>query len=207
MALEDAAGQPSRATRATPPHPPAYGTAALRVWDPFVRVFHWLLVAGFVVNYFELVRAGKTAHQVIGYVVLGLVTLRIIWGFVGPRHARFIDFVRRPGAVLEHLRSLARHRDGRYVGHSPAGGAMVVLLLAVITALGATGWLSRTDWFFGVKWMEEAHEILASTLLALVILHVLGVAHACWRHRENLVKSMVTGRKRPPESADAEPHA
>ncbi len=168
----------------------------LPIWDPFVRAFHWLLVAGFVANFFELVRPGKTAHQIIGYVILGLIAARLVWGLVGPRHARFADFVRTPGQVIAHLRQLARHRDRRYLGHSPAGGAMIVALLLTIAALGATGWFSRTDWFFGVKWMEETHEILANALLALVILHVLGVVHASWRHRENLVLSMLTGRKR-----------
>jgi cytochrome b len=168
----------------------------LRIWDPFVRVFHWLLAIGFAVNFFELVRPGKYPHRVIGYVILGLIAARLIWGLIGSRHARFADFVRAPSKVLAHLRAIARNRDRRYLGHNPAGGAMIVMLLLTTLAVGATGWLSRTHWFFGVKWMEEAHEILANTMLALVIVHVLGVVHACWRHRENLVLSMLTGRKR-----------
>lgn len=195
MTMEDAVTKRgTKSMSGTSPTPEA--APRLRIWDPFVRVFHWLLVAGFAANFFELVRAGKTAHQVIGYVVLGLIAARLVWGLVGPRHARFADFVRAPGHVVDHLRQMVRHRDRRYLGHSPAGGAMIVALLLAIVAVGATGWLSRTDWFFGIKWMEEAHEILANALLALVILHVLGVIHACWRHRENLVLSMVTGRKR-----------
>lgn len=195
MTMEDAIAKPGTKGRSgTTPTPAA--DPHLRIWDPFVRVFHWLLVAGLAVNFFELVRPGKTTHQIIGYIVLGLIAARLIWGLVGPRHARFADFVRAPGQVADHVRQLFRRRDRRYLGHSPAGGAMIVALLLTVTAIGATGWLSRTDWFFGVKWMEEAHEILANALLALVILHILGVLHACWRHRENLVLSMLTGRKR-----------
>ena len=110
-----------------------------------------------------------------------------------------------PRRILAHLGDLLRHRDGRYLGHNPAGGAMVVTLILVTLLVGVSGWLTRTDWFFGVKWIEEAHEILANAMLALVVLHVLGVIHACWRHRENLVLSMVTGRKRALSVSDARP--
>jgi len=168
----------------------------VRVWDPFVRVFHWLLVAGFAVNYFELVRAGKLPHQVIGYVVLALIAARILWGFLGPRPARFVSFVVRPAAVRRYLADMLAHRDRRHLGHNPAGGAMVLALLTVTILVGATGWLSTTDRFFGSDAMEEAHEILANLMLVLAGLHILGVIHASWRHRENLVLSMLTGRKR-----------
>jgi cytochrome b len=195
MTMEGAANAESN-DRTSGPSTPQRRAGKMRVWDPFVRVFHWLLVAGFIVNYFELVREGKLPHQVIGYVMVGLVVLRILWGFLGPRHARFRDFVVHPVAALRHLRETFAHRDKRHVGHNPAGGVMVVALLVTILLVGLTGWLSTTDWFFGSDFMEEAHEILASLMLALVGLHVLGVLHASWRHRENLVLSMVTGRKR-----------
>ena len=183
-------------TRTSAPSTPERRAGSVRVWDPFVRVFHWLLVAGFAVNYFELVREGKLAHQVIGYVVLGLVAARILWGFFGPRHARFIDFVVRPLAALRYLGQTFAHRGERHLGHNPAGGAMVLALLTVLILVGATGWLSTTDWFFGSDFMEEAHEILANLMLALAGLHTLGVIHASWRHRENLVLFRVTGRTR-----------
>ena len=193
MTMEGAAnaGSSDRTAGSSPP-----GRRPMLVWDPFVRVFHWLVVAGFVVNYFELVREGKLAHQVVGYVVLGLIAARILWGFVGSRYARFSAFVVHPVAALRHLRDTLAHRDRRYLGHNPAGGAMVVALLVTTVLVGATGWLNTTDWFFGSDFMEETHELLANLMLALAGLHILGVIHASWRHRENLVKSMVTGRKR-----------
>jgi len=193
MTMEGAA---NTTTRTSAPSTPERRAGSVRVWDPFVRVFHWLLVAGFAVNYFELVREGKLAHQVIGYVVLGLVAARILWGFFGPRHARFSSFIARPPEVLQYIGDMLAHRSRRHVGHNPAGAAMVLALLAVIILVGATGWLGTTDWFFGSDFMEEAHEILANLMLALAGLHILGVIHASWRHRENLVLSMVTGRKR-----------
>jgi cytochrome b len=195
MTMEGAANAGSN-DRRSGPSSPQRRAGWVQVWDPFVRAFHWLVVAGFVVNYFELVRSGKLLHQVIGYGVVGLVVLRILWGFLGPRHARFRDFVVHPIAALRHLRDTLAHRDRRHVGHNPAGGAMVVVLLVTILLVGLTGWLNTTDWFFGSDFMEETHGILASLMLALVGLHILGVCHASWRHRENLVLSMVTGRKR-----------
>jgi cytochrome b len=193
MTMEGAA---NTTTRTSAPSTPERRAGSVRVWDLFVRVFHWLLVAGFAVNYFELVREGKLAHQVIGYVVLGLVAARILWGFFGSRHARFSSFIARPSEVLQYIGDMLAHRSRRHVGHNPAGAAMVLALLAVTILVGATGWLSTTDWFFGSDFMEEAHEILANLMLALAGLHILGVIHASWRHRENLVLSMVTGRKR-----------
>ena len=193
MTMEGAA---NTTIRTSAPSTPERRAGSVRVWDPFVRVFHWLLVAGFAVNYFELVREGKLAHQVIGYVVLGLVAARILWGFFGPRHARFSSFIARPPEVLRYIGDMLAHRSRRHVGHNPAGAAMVLALLAVTILVGATGWLSTTDWFFGSDFMEEAHEILANLMLALAGMHILGVIHASWRHRENLVLSMVTGRKR-----------
>lgn len=195
MTMEGAANVGSN-DRTSGPSTPARRPGKMQVWDPFVRVFHWLLVSGFVVNYFELVREGKLPHQIIGYGMVALVVLRILWGFLGPRHARFRDFVVHPIEALRHLRDTLAHRDRRHLGHNPAGGAMVIALLVTILLVGLTGWLNTTDWFFGSDFMEEAHEILASLMLALVGLHILGVIHASWRHRENLVLSMVTGRKR-----------
>lgn len=196
MPVEGATNASPAMAHASAPPTPAAPAASVRVWDPFVRAFHWLLVVGFLSNYFELVRPGKYPHRAIGFIVLGLIGLRLLWGFVGSRHARFGDFVRRPSMVLAHLKALARNRDHRHLGHNPAGGVMILALLAATILVGVTGWLSRTDWFFGIKWMEEAHVALVNAMFGLVCLHILGVVHGCWRHRENLVLSMLTGRKR-----------
>jgi len=166
--------------------------ATVRVWDPFVRLFHWGTLA-LVVTAF-LSDDAKTLHMVVGYGVLALVTARIVWGFVGTRHARFTDFVAGPRTIGAYLRSLLAH-PRRYLGHNPAGGAMVLVLLALLVATCVTGWLSQTDRFYGDDRVSGAHSVLTTLLLIAAGLHVAGVAVASLLHRENLVRAMLTGRK------------
>jgi cytochrome b len=185
---------------------PSSRPAALRIWDPFVRIAHWTVVIGFFVAYFtedDLL----TLHVWAGYVVGVLAVLRVLWGFVGPRHARFVDFLYRPTEVLAYLRNLAAFRGKRYVGHSPAGGAMVVALLLGLLATVGTGLVlyalhDNAGPLAGlvagnVRTWEGVHDLLANAMLVLVILHVAGVLLASYVHRENLPKAMITGDKRP----------
>lgn len=171
----------------------AAAPAMVPVWDPLVRVFHWSLVAAFAIAW--LTDGDHKVHHVAGYAVLGLIGFRLVWGFVGSRHARFADFVPSPGALRAYLADLRRGRPRRHLGHNPAGGVMILAMLALLTAIGVTGWLQTTTAFWGVDWVEELHEALAWTGLGLVALHVAGVALSSLLHRENLVRAMVTGRK------------
>lgn len=180
--------------------PPAEagGAATVPVWDPLVRVFHWGLAAAFAVAWLtgeELERL----HEATGYVIIVLLGVRIVWGFVGSAHARFADFVYRPSRVVGYLADTARLRAKRYLGHNPAGGAMVVALLLVLAGTAGSGLAMTTDAFHDAHWVEEVHELMANGAILLVGLHLAGVAISSFEHRENLVRAMVTGRKRPLE--------
>ncbi len=169
--------------------------ATVRVWDRFVRVFHWSLAALFLIA-FVTGDEVESVHIAAGYAIALLVSLRIVWGFIGPAHARFADFVKSPREVLSYLGDVARFRGRRYLGHNPAGGAMIVALLLMLTGTAATGYMMTTDAYWGSKWVEEVHEVFANLTLGLVVLHVLGVLFASFEHGENLVRAMFTGRKR-----------
>lgn len=179
-----------------------------KVWDPLVRVFHWTLVAAFFAAYLsedDLL----DLHVFSGYLIAGLLTFRLVWGVVGSRHARFSDFVKRPSAVWAYLKSIVGPHPKRYLGHNPAGGAMVIVLLlslllttvsglAVYGAEESAGPLAASLGGMGDFWadvLEELHEFFANFTVLLVFLHVLGVLLASLQHRENLVKSMVNGFK------------
>lgn len=177
----------------------------VKVWDPFVRAFHWTLVTAFAVA-FVTEDHWLDLHVLAGYTVVALVGLRLVWGLVGTRHARFGDFVHGPRVVLAYLRDVLRGRARRYLGHNPAGGAMIVALLAGLALTAATGLLvygasEAAGPFAGVvgsRWaepLEAVHEALANLTLVLAGAHVAGVLASSLLHRENLVRAMVTGTK------------
>jgi cytochrome b len=173
----------------------------VKIWDPLVRVFHWSLVASFAIAWISA-EEWNDLHQWAGYAAGALITFRLLWGLVGTRYARFAQFVRSPGTVAAYLKDIFTGRERRYLGHNPAGGMMIVALMLCMAGLCITGWLYTTDAFWGEEWVEETHELLANLLLGLVGLHVAGVLVAGFRHRENLVRAMVTGRKRAPGTGD-----
>jgi cytochrome b len=167
----------------------------IKVWDPVVRIFHWSLVGLFAFSYFTG-DEWKKAHILSGYAIVGLLAVRMIWGFVGPRHARFADFIYSPRTTLRFLRDSLLLRAKRYLGHNPAGGVMVVALLLAISGIATTGYMMTTDAYWGVEWVEEAHGTLVNLTLALIGLHIAGVILASIEHKENLARAMITGRKR-----------
>ncbi|MES9815898.1 MAG: cytochrome b/b6 domain-containing protein [Candidatus Thiodiazotropha sp.] len=180
----------------------------IKVWDPLVRVFHWSLVGAFAVAWLTE-DEWMGLHANAGYLIAALLLFRLVWGVLGPRHARFIDFVKSPSTVVAYLRDLVQLRAERTLGHNPAGGAMIVALLTslLITALtgllayGATGAGPLADMFFsnaayGSEFLEEVHEFFANFTLFLIVVHLIGVGFGSMFHRENLVRAMITGSKR-----------
>lgn len=169
--------------------------STIQVWDPLVRLGHWLLVLSIAIAWLTREAAGQW-HEWIGYASLGVVTVRIAWGWLGPRTARFADFVRSPAATLRYGQQVLAGCEARYTGHNPLGAWMIVALLLASALVGFSGWLYTTDTYWGVEWVENLHSILADALLVLVGLHVAGVVFSSWRHHENLVAAMFHGRKR-----------
>lgn len=110
----------------------------IRVWDPLVRIFHWSLVATFIVAWLTADEESRL-HELAGYAILGLVLVRIVWGFIGTRYARFSDFVYRPSTILGYAREMLAGKPKHYLGHNPLGGMMVLALLTSLLATGMTG--------------------------------------------------------------------
>ena len=172
---------------------PSPTPAEVKVWDPLIWIVHWSTVTGVSVAW--LFTEGRI-HDAAGYAVLGLMTLRILWRFVGPWHARFANFVANPRTVLEYARLLCSKQKPRHIGHNPLGGWMIIVLLATGITTSLSGWLYTTDSFWGIEWVERIHALFAYLLLVLIALHVFGVTFTSIRQRENLVAAMFHGRKR-----------
>lgn len=173
----------------------------VKVWDPLVRLFHWSLAVSFAIAWLTAEGMGRV-HEWTGYIIAGLLVFRLLWGLVGPQYARFSQFVRSPLAVIAYLRAMMNGEERRYIGHNPAGGMMIICLILALAGTGLTGWMQTLDAYWGVAWVADAHEALASLTMLLVGLHLAGVVLASLRHRENLAQAMVIGRKRAPDAAD-----
>ena len=167
----------------------------LAVWDPLVRVLHWSLVVAVALGWATTAWLGGW-HRAVGWAALAIVVVRVAWGFVGPRRARFSSFVRGPLATARHARRVLAGDEPRHVGHNPLGAWMIVALLLVVVGLAFTGWLYNTERFWGDETVEQVHLGLAWAIVALAAVHVAGVVVAAFRHRENLVAAMLDGRKR-----------
>jgi cytochrome b len=181
----------------------ATAPARVRVWDPLVRLFHWTVVVGIAANLW-FTEEGENTHEIVGYVVLGAIAVRLLWGLVGSRHARFSDFVPGRRRLLDYLSGLLRGREPRYLGHNPAAALMMAALLATTIATAVSGWMMTLDAWWGVEWLEEVHETLANSILVLAGIHVAAAIFTSFRHHENLILAMLTGRKRAATGTDVD---
>jgi len=164
------------------------------VWDLAVRAFHWLLALSFLGAFLTAESERyRDVHVALGYAMLGLVAFRLVWGLVGTRYARFWSFAFGPRSVLTYVKSLFTRSPQHYLGHNPAGSWAIYALLASSLLAGASGYAVYED--IGGHWMEEMHETFANLLLAVVAVHLAGVVASSLLHRENLVRSMLTGYK------------
>jgi cytochrome b len=164
----------------------------IKTWDLGVRITHWT-VAGIVV--WNLFGPTDEAHRILGYIAAGLVACRIVWGFIGTQYARFSAWWPTLTHLKTYLRSLAAGRPLHHLSHNPLGGLMAIALWLLILALAASGWLMRTDTFWGEDWPHDLHTYLSITLEICVCVHIFAaVVMSLWT-RENLVGAMLTGFK------------
>ena len=196
----------------------------IKVWDILVRIFHWSLVLTFCIAYLTG-EEESNRHIYAGYAVLGLISFRLIWGLVGSKHARFSDFIYSPVTIIQYLKELFGKNPKHYLGHNPAGGVMVVLLLIslfIVTISGlkvyaieeGKGPLASATNIELIRYShaddneheesehgeeeefwEEIHETATHFTLFLILIHIIGVIIANKLHEENLVKAMLTGKK------------
>ncbi|MFK5893379.1 MAG: cytochrome b/b6 domain-containing protein [Pseudomonadota bacterium] len=180
----------------------------IKVWDPLVRFFHWSLVLLFFIAFItedDFLRI----HSFAGYIILSLVCFRILWGFIGSRYARFSNFIYSLKNIKQFVKEILLFKAKRYIGHNPAGGAMIILLMSSLLICTITGMAvygveqqagPMASWFtqhtrFLANVFEEIHEFFANFIMFLIVIHVFGVIFESVIHKENLVKSMITGWK------------
>lgn len=169
--------------------------ARIKVWDIYIRFYHWALVA-LVFSNFVLTEEGDTWHNNFGYAAVALVLIRILWGFIGTPYARFTEFFPTPTKVRNYVAGILNGNAPRSVGHNPLASVMMLTMLGLILLLGLSGWMMESTVFGNSEFMEEGHEFFANTLMACVGLHATAAIIDSLRQRENLVMSMIHGYKR-----------
>lgn len=170
------------------------------IWDLPTRLFHMLLSAGFIAAAVIALLLGEDStlfpyHSIIGLTSGLMVLLRVVWGVGGSRYARFGTFVLGPGAVIAYMKGVLSRDGKRYLGHNPGSAYAIFAMLGLVLAMGVTGIMLG----LGNESVKEIHEILSYVTVGVVIAHILGVALHTIRHRENIIASMIHGKK------DAEP--
>jgi cytochrome b len=186
--------------------------ATIKVWDRFLRFFHWTLVLCFATAFISGEANASTLHVLVGYVLCVLLAARVYWGFKGSEYARFRAFIYPISEALEYLRSMLKGNPKHYYGHNPAGALMVFTMFGLLAVIFISGLLTlgTIDFegplvFLANRVSDEAsyvfrhlHEFLPPVALGLVLLHLLGVLVGSIQHKENLVRAMLTGKKSPP---------
>lgn len=182
----------------------------IRIWDVPTRLFHWTLASSFALAW--LTSEGdrwRSIHVFLGYLILGLVGFRLVWGFTGSHFSRFASFWFGPQAAFAYLKQVLTGHAPRHIGHNPTGSLAIYILLTMAVLVGATGIVTlggdeqqglATGWFSfaQIQWVKNAHEWLAISMLLVVAGHVTGVVVESVLHKENLASSMITGFKMAP---------
>jgi len=171
--------------------------ASVAVWDPVVRGFHWTLAASVIAAYW-FTDPGGDLHNWIGYLAAAAVAVRVVWGFAGRGHARFSSFTPTPERLREHLEALRSRTVPLDTGHNPLGALMIYAVFLLVAVLTVTGWLhEEVDALFGNQFLQDTHELAAHALWICAVIHVVSVFVVQQLGRIELVRPMITGRRRP----------
>lgn len=171
------------------------------VWDRFVRYTHWT-VAALVIGELTIIDEDWAIHRWAGYAVLILVALRLAWGLIGTRYARFSAFPLSLKSARAHILGMLWGKREVHLSHNPLGALMAYNLWASLVAVCLTGILMTTRTFWGADWVEEIHEIIANWVLLSICLHVAGVLVESWRSKVRLVQAMISGYKEVPSQEE-----
>jgi cytochrome b len=167
----------------------------IAVWDVVIRLFHWVTVTLCALNLFIL-EEGKLYHRYVGYTIAGLLVIRIVWGVTGSHYARFAQWFPTPSKVMDYIKSTLDGNHPYYAGHNPVGSLMVLLLLTCLIGTAVTGILTNYESFFGDDVMEGIHGVFAQTLQIAILIHVLAVIVIDYLTKGDLIRCMITGKKR-----------
>ncbi len=191
--------------------------AHVKVWDRFLRFFHWTLVLCFTTAFISGEVHLSTIHELVGYTLCVLLAARLYWGFRGSEYARFRAFIFPVSEAVSYLRSMLKGNPRHYYGHNPAGALMVFTMFGLLAVIFLSGLLTLGTIDFGGPLaflanrvsddasyvFRHVHEFLPNVALGLVVLHLLGVLVGSIQHKENLVRAMLTGRKSPPLQSES----
>jgi cytochrome b len=172
------------------------------VWDLPLRLFHWLFATSIFASWYTAEVDEMEIHFWLGYFMIGLVLFRLVWGFIGPKHARFSSFLRSPPAIWMYLKG----KSQQTVGHNPLGGLMVIAMIVLVGLQAAAGLFATDDIIWAGPYNpavagETAEKLTAfhhynfNVILGAIVLHLVAIAFYAFGKRQNLVPPMLHGRK------------
>lgn len=186
----------------------------MRIWDLPIRLFHWVLVCLIGFSWITYKQGWMDWHVISGYTILSLLLFRVVWGFIGSDTARFTFFLKSPLEALRHLSHLHRREPDTEIGHNAAGGWMVLVMLGLLFAQAITGLGSNDDISvegplatrLGKDLSDQVtslHRLGSNLILAVIGMHILAIVTYAALKRHNLVRPMITGKKRLPGATRA----
>ncbi len=178
------------------------------VWDLPTRLTHWLIVGLFFFQWYsmEFMDDAMYYHEYGGYALMTLLLFRIVWGFIGPKYARFAEFLYGPTTIIGYSRTVFSKTSEPFASHNPLGGLSVILLLGLLLIQASTGLFMTDDiLFYGPyynaisdetqKVMSRLHHLTFDMLVALIALHIVAVMFYAWYKKQPLVSAMIHGKK------------